>query len=285
VWLILLLVALVLATTLLHALVGFAVSAADRGERVRVDAQTVGLLVREACARAVLFLVRPLGLGQPPPVPSASSQATNGAERGRVPVVLVPGHGQNRAALHFLRIFLKSRGWEWVWPVNVASRDSTLADMAAELGRRVDDLCRATGAEQVDVVGHSLGGLVAAWYVHHLEGVTRVRRMVTLGAPWKGTRMAVFSRSKVASEIGVGAPVLDGLAPPPVPTVSVWSPHDNLVVPCDSAAPEGVEAVCIEGLGHTEMLLSARVFRAVQAALSHLPSTVPAAPDEASSMP
>jgi triacylglycerol esterase/lipase EstA (alpha/beta hydrolase family) len=285
VWLILLPAAILLVATHFQALVGFAVSAADRGEQVRLDARTVGLLVREACARSVLFLVHPLGLGQSSPVRSASAQVPEGVERGRVPVVLVPGHGQNRAALQFLRVFLQSRGWEWVWPVNVSSRDSTLADMAAELGRRVDDLRRVTGAEQVDIVGHSLGGLVAAWYVHHLEGETLVRRMVTLGAPWQGTRMAVFSRSKVASEIGLGAPVLDGLAPPPVPTVSVWSPHDNLVVPCDSAAPEGAEAVCIEGLGHTEMLLSTRVFRAVQAALSHLPSTMAATPEEASSEP
>jgi len=284
VWLILLVVAVLLVTTHFQALVGFAVSAADRGERVRVDARTIGLVVREACARAVLLLVHPLGLGQPSPT-ATPAKAPEGSERGRVPVVLVPGHGHNRAALQFLRIFLQSHGWEWVWPVNVASRDSSLADMAAELGRRVDDLRRATGAEQVDVVGHSLGGLIAAWYVHHLEGGVRVRRLVTLGAPWKGTRMAVFSRSRVAAEIGIGAPVLDGLAPPPVPTVCVWSPHDTLVVPCESAAPEGVEEVCIESLGHVEMLLSARVFRAVQAALSHLPSALPVTPEEASTLP
>ncbi|MFL5271784.1 MAG: esterase/lipase family protein [Anaeromyxobacteraceae bacterium] len=40
------------------------------------------------------------------------------------------------------------------------------------------------------VIGHSLGGLVAAWWVKRLGGHRRVRTVVTLGTPHAGTRTA-----------------------------------------------------------------------------------------------
>jgi triacylglycerol lipase len=40
------------------------------------------------------------------------------------------------------------------------------------------------------VIGHSLGGLVAAWWVKRLGGHRRVRTVVTLGTPHGGTRTA-----------------------------------------------------------------------------------------------
>lgn len=253
------------------ALMGFAVMAAERGEPVRLDRPFVARWVREGCARALLFVLAPLGLGQGRPAPSGSGK--RGPDEGRAPVLLVPGHGQNRSALAFLRIFLTSRGWAWVWPVNVSTSEGGLADRASELSRRVDELLRVTGAEQVDIVGHGLGGLAAAWYVRHLDGAPKVRRLVTLATPWRGTKMAVFGGERLAEDLRLDAPALDALAPPPVPTVAVWSPVDNDIVPAASAVPEGAESVEVADAGHTEMLISARIYRAVQAALSHLPST------------
>ncbi len=266
---------LLLLATHLSVAVGVAVSAVDRGERLVIDTRTFSLFVREGTSRAFLFLFGVTGLGQAPPVAGPDDGSR------RVPVILVAGYGHNRSSMRFLRAFLVHRGWRWVWPVNVATREAGLADMAIELGRRVAELKRVTGAPQVDVVGQSLGGLVAAWYVAHLDTERSVRRLVTLGTPWRGTKLAVFARSKVHEDVLYDSPALDGLAPPPVPTVSVWTLQDNVVIPAESAVPEGVASVCIDGLGHTEMLVSTRAFRAVQAALSHRPGTAAEPPVEA----
>jgi hypothetical protein len=40
------------------------------------------------------------------------------------------------------------------------------------------------------------------------------------------------------------------------------------VVPSASALPQGADGVCIDGLGHMDMLASSVAFRAVQAALT-----------------
>jgi pimeloyl-ACP methyl ester carboxylesterase len=60
--------------------------------------------------------------------------------------------------------------------------------VAARLGRTIEEICRKTGAAQIDVVGHSLGGL-AARYLVDAGGGERVGRLVTLGSPYYASLM------------------------------------------------------------------------------------------------
>jgi triacylglycerol esterase/lipase EstA (alpha/beta hydrolase family) len=41
---------------------------------------------------------------------------------------------------------------------------------AARLGEAIEDLSAATGYERIHVIGHSLGGLIARYYVQRLGG-------------------------------------------------------------------------------------------------------------------
>src|SRR5512134_2835802 len=69
------------------------------------------------------------------------------------------------------------------------------------LGRGIDDLARTKveriygkhpGLGPLTIVGHSKGGLIAAYYVKKLGGWRRTRAVVTLGAPFHGTARAWF---------------------------------------------------------------------------------------------
>ena len=55
--------------------------------------------------------------------------------------------------------------------------------LAAQLGRMLAEICAATGARQIDVVGHSFGGLAARYLVDSGAGGL-LRRLVTLGSPY-----------------------------------------------------------------------------------------------------
>jgi triacylglycerol lipase len=242
---------------------GWVVLAADRAEPVRFGAREIAVLVREGCVRALFIVLSPIGW-----VDALAPGPATRPDPHKLPVLLVTGRGMNRTAFAFLQVFLAERGFTMTWSINPPPGDLGLGEQAEALARRVDDLCRATGAERIDVVAHSLGGLVAAWYVRHLDGARKVRRLVTLGTPWKGTRTAVFGRGRVAAESTYGSPLLESLAPPPVPTVAIWSPDDPVVVPSSSAMPQGADSVCIDGLGHVDLLASALAFRAVVAALT-----------------
>ncbi len=257
---------LLMAWMLAASFGGYAVLAADRGQPARFGSPQLALYVREASARALLWLMRPLGWGRGrpwgPPGPGSHP-----------PVLLVCDHSHNRSSMRFLETFLAQRGWTWVWAINPVGVEASLRERAEALALAVSELRASSGATSIDIVAHGTGGLVAAWYLKHQEGTANVRHLVTLGTPWKGTRMAVFDRGALATETVLDAPLLDDLAPPPVPTTSVWSADDPVVIPSSSALPDGADSVHIESAGHTDMLVSARVFRAVAAALDPSPGT------------
>jgi triacylglycerol esterase/lipase EstA (alpha/beta hydrolase family) len=239
----------------------WAVLAADRGEPAKLDRRTLGVMFREAGARSLFATMRPLNA-----LPSSPSPAENGPT-SRPAVLLVPGLDVGRISLFFLEIFLRRRGWGPIWAVGRAGRDIALPSQASLLKRDIERLAMMSPQGKVDIVAFGTGGLVAAWTIRH-HGADQVRRLVTIGTPWRGTRIAVFQRGLAALEVLPGSHLLDGLTPTGVPTTCIWSPDDPIVVPTSSALPEaGAQSVCIDGAGHLEMLASARVFRAVQAAL------------------
>jgi len=261
-WLLLPPTALIVVSWLTVA-AAWAVWSADRGEPAQLDRQAFAMSWREAMARSLFFLGRPWFAWGGGPVPSTAGVA----QRRLPPVLLVPGLDAGRVSMIALATFLRRRGWPWAWVVSRAGREQPLADSTEAFHEQVLLLRQASAAPQVDIVAFGTGGLVAAWYIKHHPDAP-VRRLVTIGTPWRGTRIAVFQRGRAAREVLPGNHLLDGLAPPRVPTFCVWSPHDPIVVPTSSAVPEeGVQSVRIEGAGHLEMLLSPRVFRAVQAAL------------------
>ena len=112
--------------------------------------------------------------------------------------------------------------------------------LATHLGHAVDAVRRETGVRRVDLVGHSLGGLVARYLVE-MHADAPVRRLVTLGAPYFGSpllrnELAVFGDS-------------DPIVPPPHPT---YGPHAPYLHP-------GGRVVVVPECGHWGLLVHDRV--------------------------
>ena len=107
------------------------------------------------------------------------------------PVLLVPGYGGNRSALLALAGRMQATGRQA--DVLTLEGDGTgdLIRQVDVLDRAVDDAL-AAGAPSVDVVGYSAGGVVAGLWVARDDGAAKARRVVTLGAPLHGTRVAAL---------------------------------------------------------------------------------------------
>ena len=104
------------------------------------------------------------------------------------PILLVHGMVDNRSIFTLLRRGLRRRGFGRVLALNY----SPLTDDVREV-RQVGwparrEVCAETGYERIHVVGHSMGGLVARYYVQRLGGDARVHTLVTLGTPHGGTQ-------------------------------------------------------------------------------------------------
>ncbi len=190
------------------------------------------------------------------------------------PVVLVHGYAQNRGDFVSIARALRRRGFAHVFGFNYPWLSSIGAN-AARLRRFVDEVCEECGATQVDLVCHSMGGLVAMQYLHGEKGGARVARCVTIATPFRGVRWRgpLLGQSAADLRRGFAFPALApaGAAPdaPPegAPTrmLSIYSRHDNVVHPVDtsSLAAAGGRDLDAGTMGHLAILFDPAVAEAV----------------------
>jgi triacylglycerol esterase/lipase EstA (alpha/beta hydrolase family) len=185
----------------------------------------------------------------------------------RHPVILLHGFFMNRTQWVWLGRRLAARG---IGPLYGTSyfTPQPVRQSAAHLADFIERVRQREHAQKVDIVAHSLGGVVARYYIDRLGGAGKVGRLVTLGSPHKGTLLGRLGLGLVPSarELMHGSPLLDELrvARPGISYTSVWSRADAIIIPPESSsiAPLGEDRV-FDDLGHLSMLLSPRVVDAV----------------------
>jgi len=175
---------------------------------------------------------------------------------GTLPVLFVHGFFCNGGYWLPLIRALRKRGFDHLYTINLDTPVVGISMHAEALAAKVEEVCTATGAEQIVLVGHSMGGIVSRTYVQRLDGDRRVARIVTLGSPHHGTRHAKGSVAPDGGEMAIGHPWLNALNREPlkdVPITSIYSVHDNIVAPQDSSELPGAENIALANIGHLEM--------------------------------
>lgn len=177
----------------------------------------------------------------------------------RPPVVLLHGLSDNRSAFVLLRHALARDGTRYVRAVNHSPLTRDLRAAAHRLADHVEELRARTGHAEVDLVGHSLGGLVARYYAQRLGGAPHVRTVVTLGTPHGGTSAVPLAGvHPLVRQMRPGSPVLRELAAPAPDCrtrfVSFWSDLDLWMSPAETARLDhpDLDTVNVEvtGVGH-----------------------------------
>lgn len=197
------------------------------------------------------------------------AEAAVSATSGRPPVLLVPGYMCNRGLWWWFRRRLRRAGFA-VATVTLETPVSDIERLADGLDRRIEALRAETGAERVTLVTHSMGGLVARALLRRPGAASRVAGFVTLAGPHHGTVPARAGWGRNAAQMRIGSPWLAELARAPrpdVPTLSIWSTGDAIVVPQTSSRLEGAEEIVLPAIGHLSMVLSPRVADLVVAEL------------------
>lgn len=191
------------------------------------------------------------------------------AGNGQAPVLLIHGYQCNRGFWLWLRRAIERSGRQ-VGTISLAPVFNDIDGYVEPVARRIAEVCAETGAEKVTLVGHSMGGLVSRAYLRR-HGAARVAKLVTLGSPHGGSRLAVLGPGENARQMIPGSAWLGGLNAPgavPLPeTVSIYSCQDNYVMPQDGSLLEGAKVVPLAGIGHLEMAFSPEIARRLLAEL------------------
>ena len=209
----------------------------------------------ELLALAASSLLYPFGIGR--------TRRRTPRRREQRTVVLVHGYLGNRSSLFPLALYLRARGVRTLlsFSYSAASGIERAAQELREFLRR-----RVRGG-RIDLVCHSLGGVIASAYLQLLGGARRVDRCITLGTPHRGTYNAYWLLSRIGRELRPDSRLLERLeatrgAAAAVRFTSVVAGSDNIIIPRVFSALEN-DVVRVPDLGHLGLLFSPAVFRAV----------------------
>ena len=179
-----------------------------------------------------------------------------------IPVVLVHGYVCNHRIFDRLTCDLRQAGHP-VLAVDLEPVFASIDDYAPLVEAAVERLCRETGASQVALVGHSMGGLVIRVWMRQL-GSHRAARILTLGTPHGGTRADLYPFSPNSLQMVWESPWLKDLSTSETSDGRALmqialSPQDAIVFPQREQILPGVPVTVFEGLGHIELCFNRKV--------------------------
>lgn len=205
----------------------------------------------------------PLGL-----LPPSRPRAGNGR-----PVALLHGWLLNRSSMGVLAARLRRDG-RTVYMLNYRSTKGDLESMAVQVDAALREILRVSGCQRVDVVAHSMGGVVLRAVARYHDGIAYLGNVVTLGSPHQGTVLATMSRRPELIPLRPGSRALARLAEDdPVPAALHWtaiaSSFDAIVFPVENAYYPGAFNIAVDYVGHHTLLAAARIYELVRENLDH----------------
>ncbi len=138
--------------------------------------RVLGTLLATALAAVALVLL-----------PAAPAQAAT----ARTPVVFVHGFAGDETNWIPTIAWFRANGYTaaetWAYGYNWTADNRV---NARGLATYVDQVRARTGHDRVDIVNHSMGGLVTGWYVNKLGGQPKVRHVASIAGANHGTTAA-----------------------------------------------------------------------------------------------
>ncbi len=173
-----------------------------------------------------------------------------------LPVLLVHGFLCNHRVWDDMLPALRGAGHP-VLGVNLEPLFTSIDNYAPLIEQAVQRLRRDTGAPQVLLLGHSMGGLaIRAWLRAHGSG--RMAGVVTLGTPHWGTRIAQHVHTPNGRQMGWNSAWVQQLAAGETAQLRARmaigiTPQDNIVFPQRAQVLDGAQVQEFEGRGHLQL--------------------------------
>jgi CheY-like chemotaxis protein/thioesterase domain-containing protein len=203
----------------------------------------------------------------------------------RRPIVLIQGFASSSRVLGPLERRLRSALGRPIVRVALGGRIPLQLQDIRESAHAVDavirELARAPDFEFCDIVGHSMGGLVATYVLKRLAAGRHVRRVVTLGTPHRGTPAAAAGVllfglvNRAVWQMLPGSALIRELEESPVPDgaelLSIAGGDDALVPSAFTRLlplprQRNIETVAGD---HFDLILAKSAFERIRAVLSH----------------
>ncbi len=206
---------------------------------------------------------------------SLFSGKKNPVKRARIdghrPLILIHGFGGTRGDLLPLELYFRAHGRRRIYRIDLRDKTS-MEEMSKRLASYTQRVLKVNRAEQVDLVGYSLGGIISRMAIaeHGLKGL--VHTLVTMGTPHQGTTQARYVGSMLGRSLRPDSETMQRVKQYPWPEgvrgISFWSKNDLIVAPPEGAAAEGTKQIDMSPFTHFSYLIDPRSWVAVKKALA-----------------
>ncbi|RJF71415.1 triacylglycerol lipase [Deinococcus cavernae] len=190
---------------------------------------------------------------------------------GNDPVIFVHGWHADATTWDIMLQHFRQAGFPdaqlFNWAYDVSQSNARTAEQLREL---VDRVLRQTGAQRVDLVTHSMGGLSSRYYLKFLGGTAKVDSWVSIAGPNHGTFLSNYCASVACGEMRLNSTFLSNLnagdETPGNVRYGTWrSPCDEAINPDSSVPLTGAMNVQTSCLSHSGLHDDGRVFAQVLA--------------------
>lgn len=193
-----------------------------------------------------------------------------GTPDGFPPLIFVHGLGGSRGDFLPMAWYLWARGRKRSYRVHFVGGTAP-QEQAAQLAEFIGQVIEVTGEPQVEIVAHSLGGVVSRLAIDRHGLAPVVKTLITMGSPHGGTYPARYANTGTTRDLRPDSDLIVELAqqgwPDGVRGVTLYSHSDLVVLPATSAAVDGTEQRDMTPFTHYSYLIDPDGWAAVAAAL------------------
>lgn len=227
--------------------------------------RAITLLTGEFAATCISWLLYPLGW-----LPIATLCLRKHPEQT---IVLLHGLFQNRACCFWLQFRLALHGYRVITLTMPPWKQAE--SLTEQLDQTLSRLRQDKKTQRVDLIGHSMGGIIARNYIQRRGGATKVRNCITLGTPHSGSKLSSLAFTKLARTLIPNSALLSQLNrepwPEKLPFTAIYSATDNLVLPTESGRCSKANNIIISHCGHMLLLYHPTVFNHLLDTLNAMP--------------
>ena len=233
----------------------------EGGQRVTLSMRQFSVMVvREIGASMKLFLYcHPFEAYL-----NAHDAAPPAAQQWENPVLFVHGFYTNAGFWLQYKRYFRDHGIDALYTINLDPPFCDIDRYADQLAQRIMEVCAHAGRERVVLVAHSMGGLVCRACLARY-GDQHVQQLITIGTPHHGTVFAHLLPGPNMRQMRPGNAWLEHLnnRQKALSISNLFSLHDNIVVPPESARVFGAKELIFNGTGHMSMAFSTGMQHAI----------------------
>ncbi|MBN1914505.1 MAG: alpha/beta fold hydrolase [Parachlamydiales bacterium] len=197
-------------------------------------------------------------------------------KRKDVPILMIHGFCNSSIVWWYHGRKLSKAGFGPLYTINLGSPLSSIEEYAQKVEKKVEDIFFHTQKKRIILIGHSMGGLVAAYYALNRAPPKTVTDVIALGSPFKGTKIALLGMGKCAHQMERNSPFVEALSHQIMKDRSIRfyfiaAERDHWVSSLQSTIlhKEKRHQCLIEKIGHFGLLFSDKVSKKIIGWLSY----------------